>query len=258
MKIRTNLVLSVVSVLFLPTIAAAQSSSNCAGLPDHAKLKQALTDVVRGGPKANGGMANQEWAAVVNRDGIICQVVFSGPSRSSEWPGSRLIAAEKASTANAFSTNDFALSTGNLFTPAQPGQSLYGIVAPPNPAAAYAGNPEQYGQTDDPMIGKPIGGVIVFAGGLPLYTSKGELIGGLGVSGNTSCADHVVAWKTRHALGLDAVPMGVGPEQSDNLIFDIQNGNSLSGFGYPPCKGGMPSKEIIEGLNRSFPTGPKK
>lgn len=258
MRSKIKCMLIVISAVLVPGIAAAQNSSNCSGLPDHARLKQALTEVVRGGPKANGGMPNQEWAAVVNRDGVVCQVVFSGPSRSTEWPGSRLIAAEKANTANAFSTQDFALSTGNLFAAAQPGQSLYGIVSPANPAVAYAGSPEQFGQTDDPMIGKPIGGVIVFAGGLPLYTSKGEVIGGLGVSGNTSCADHVVAWKTRHSLGLDAVPMGVGPQQSDNLIFDIENGNSLSGFGYPPCKGGMPSKDIIEGLNKSFPTGPKK
>ncbi len=51
-------------------------------------------------------------------------------------------------------------------------------------------------------------------------------------------SDHVVAWKTRHALGLDAVPMDGAPGPSDNLIFDIQNGVSSSGFGHPDRKGG--------------------
>jgi hypothetical protein len=84
-----------------------------------------------------------------------------------------------------------------------------------------------------------------------------ELVGGLGVSGDTACADHVIAWKTRHSLGLDAVPMGVAPGTSDNLIFDIQNGVSSSGFGHPDCKGGNPSKSIIEQLNQKLPVGPK-
>ena len=35
-----------------------------------------------------------------------------------------------------------------------------------------------------------IGGVNVFSGGLALYDAKGVLIGGLGVSGDSSCADH--------------------------------------------------------------------
>jgi hypothetical protein len=77
------------------------------------------------------------------------------------------------------------------------------------------------------------------------------------VSGDTACADHVVAWKVRHDLRLDGVPMGPAPGQSDNLIFDIQNGLSASGFGHPECKGGLPSKEIIENLPKIDPTGPK-
>ena len=93
----------------------------------------------------------------------------------------------------------------------------------------------------------------MFGGGLPLYSNKGELVGGLGVSGDTSCTDHVVAWKTRHALGLDAVPMGVAPGPSDNLIFDIQNGVSSSGFGHPACKGGKPAEDIIQKLTQTEP-----
>jgi Haem-degrading len=99
--------------------------------------------------------------------------------------------------------------------------------------------------------------VIVFGGGLALYNEKGQIVGGLGVSGDTACADHAVAWKTRRALKLDAVPMGVAPGPSDNLIFDIQNGVSASGFGHPSCKGGQPPDEIIKDLNNKEPVGPR-
>jgi uncharacterized protein GlcG (DUF336 family) len=239
-----------------PRAIFAQENHDCSKLPDYSKLKVALTSAVKEGKGANSGLGNQEWAAVVNRDGIVCAVAFSGPNRGAEWPGSRLIAAEKASTANAFSTNDFAISTGNLYAGAQPGGSLYSIVTPPNPAVAFSGDPASFGTRNDPLVGKPIGGVIVFGGGVPLYSARGEIIGGLGVSGDTSCADHVVAWKTRHTLGLSSIPMGVAPGPSDNLIFDIQNGVSASGFGHPVCKGGQPPDDIIEKLNQNIPVGP--
>ena len=239
------------------TSAFAQSPQDCSKVPDYNSLKNALTAAVKQGSGANSGLGNQEWAAVVNRDGIVCAVVFSGPNRGAQWPGSRVIAAEKASTANAFSTNNFALATGNVYAGAQPGGPLYGIIGPPNPAVAFAGDPQQFGQQTDPMIGKAIGGVIVFGGGLALYNPKGELVGGLGVSGDTACADHVVAWKTRRALKLDTVPMGVAQGPSDNLILDFQNGVSPSGYGHPSCKGGQPADDIIKNLNTKEPVGPK-
>jgi uncharacterized protein GlcG (DUF336 family) len=237
---------SVVSIL-IPGVAHA---APCAGMPDHGKLQQVLQSVVKEGKEANSGLGNPEWAVIVDRDGIVCAVVFSGPDRSAEWPGSRLIAAE-----NALSGPNFALSTANLYTASQPGQSLFSLTssAPPNPAAAFAGPPDAFGQQNDPMVGKPIGGVIVFGGGLPLYTSKGHIVGGLGVSGDTSCADHVIAWKVRHSLGLDGVPMGVAPGQNDNMVLDIQNGQSSSGWGHPSCKGGTPPDEIIKGLPQKVP-----
>ena len=236
----------------------AQNPEDCSKVPDHNKLKEALTAAVKQGKGANGGLGNQEWGTVVNRDGIVCAVVFTGPNRGAEWPGSRIISAEKANTANAVSGDNFALSSGNLYSGAQPGGSLYSIVTGPDPATAFAGDPQKFGQPDDPLVGKPIGGVIVFGGGLALYDKKGQIVGGLGVSGDTSCADHVVAWKTRHTLGLDAVPMGVAPGPSDNLIFDIQNGVSSSGFGHPPCKGGNPSEDTIKKLTETHPAGPHR
>src|SRR5436305_9790664 len=150
-------VLTAVAFGFAPS-TYAQNPYDCSKLPDHAKLKAAVTSAVKQGKAGNGGLGNQQWGAVVNRDGIVCAVVFTGPNRAAQWPGSRLIAGEKANTANAFSTNDFALSTGNIYSAAQPGNSLYGILTGPNPAAAFAGSPNDFGQPNDPMVGKAIGG----------------------------------------------------------------------------------------------------
>src|SRR3954447_518670 len=200
-----------------PSVVSAQNPQDCSKVPDYQKLKAALTSAVKEGKGANGGLGNQEWGAVVNRDDIVCAVVFTGPNRGAEWPGSRLISVEKANTANAFSTDNFALSSGNIYSAAQPGNSLYSIVSGPDPNSAFAGDPQRFGQPDDPLVGKPIGGVIVFGGGVPLYDKNGKIVGGLGVSGDTACADHVIAWKTRQALSLNSVPMGVAPGPSDNL-----------------------------------------
>jgi uncharacterized protein GlcG (DUF336 family) len=239
--------------------AQGQPTPGCGALPDHGKLRAALQAVVKLGQDANSGMGNQQWAAVVNRDGIVCAVVFSGPERSVEWPGSRLIAAEKANTANALSGPSFALSTANVYFAAQPGQSLFGLVttAPPNPSAAFAGPPEAFGQPNDPLVGKPIGGIVVFGGGLALYDAHGKIVGGLGVSGDTACADHVIAWKVRHALNLDAVPVGPAHNATDNMILDLRGGASASGFGHPSCQGGKAPDAIIAKLPEQFPTGPK-
>lgn len=235
--------------------AVAQKPDPCSTLPNASQLKSTLTAVVKEGAGANSGLGNQEWAALVNRDGIVCAIVFSGPDRGSQWPGSRVVAAVKASTANAFSTSNFALSTANLYAGAQPGGSLYGIISPPNSAVATTGDPSAFGQANDPILGKSTGGVIVFGGGLALYDSKGKIIGGLGISGDTACADHIVAWKIRHALKLDSVPMGAAPGPSDNLILDMADGHSASGFGHPSCKGGQPPDQILKTLNDKIPVG---
>ncbi|HKP62889.1 MAG TPA: heme-binding protein [Polyangiales bacterium] len=250
-------------MLLLAAVAWSQAvkpKSGCAGLPDHARLRAAVQAVMKLGKDKTTGLGNARWAAVVNRDGLVCSVAFSGENRGDQWPGSRAIAAEKANTANALSAPAFALATGNLFAATQPGQSLYGLVAtaPPNGDAAYSGDPSRFGQADDPLVGKMIGGIVVFGGGLALYDNTGQLLGGLGVSGDTACSDHVVAWKMRHALNLDGVPAGVAPNATDNLIFDIQNGASPSGYGHPHCVGGKPSEEVIKGLPDSDPIGHKR
>jgi uncharacterized protein GlcG (DUF336 family) len=248
--------LCLLALLFLLLGILNAQNADCKALPDYGKLKDALSKAVKEGKEANSGLGNPEWGAVVNRDGVVCAVVFTGQDRSAEWPGSRLIAAEKANTANAFSGPNFALSTANVYAASQPGQSLYGInmSAPPNPNAVFAGEPKDFGQPNDPFVGKPIGGAIVFGGGLALYDAKGKIVGGLGVSGDTACADHVIAWKTRHALNLDHVPLGPAPGQNDNMILDMQGQNSASGFGHPTCKGGIGPDEIVKHLAEKIPT----
>ncbi len=150
-----------------------------------------------------------------------------------------MISAQKANTANSLSLTGLALATANLYSAVQPGGSLFGLQEsnPVNTDAAYGGNADDYGTTSDFMLGKRIGGVNVFGGGLALYDASGAIIGAVGVSGDTSCADHSIAWKVRDRLVLDYVPGGVDPvEGHDNIVYDIDgNGVSASGWGHPTC-----------------------
>lgn len=238
---------------------AAANNGNQASLPNHQELKAALKNVVTLG--GNGGFALNMWATVVNRDGEVIAVAFSGNDRGAQWPGSRVISAQKANTANAFSLPGLALSTANLYSAVQPGGSLYGLQHsnPVNTEAAYRGNASNYGQHNDPMVGAKIGGVNVFGGGLALYNAQGTLIGAIGVSGDTSCTDHIIAWKVRHALNLDNVPAGVGANNTDNIVHDFApdgqgHEKSASGWGHPTCAGAA-SVGIAAGLPATHPVG---
>jgi uncharacterized protein GlcG (DUF336 family) len=209
----------------------------CAGLPGHAALRGALAHA-RSQP--NGGFNLDMWGAVVNRDGIVCAVAYTGADRGRQWPGSRVIAAQKANTANAFSLPDLALSTANLWAAVQPGGSLYGLQQsnPVDTDAAYAAPATAFGQPGDPLVGRRMGGINVFGGGLPLYNARKELVGAIGVSGDTSCADHNIAWRTRRRLGLDWVPAGVGVNGDDNINYQgiVADPSLQSDFSHPVCK----------------------
>ena len=235
MRIEVAGALSVVLVLLV-----SMTQARAAECPiDHAQLSTALKSSVKasGGP-ANGGLENNEWASVVSRDGTVCAVVFSGSTVDDQWPGSRLISMQKANTANGFSLKNLSLSTANLFATAQPGQSLFGVIqSSPPPGEISAGETAQFGTPADPMVGKRSGGIIVFGGGLALFNDAG-IVGALGVSGDSSCADHNVAWRVRHFLGLDKVPAGVNPQRKDAIIYDLNDqGKSASGYGHPKCAG---------------------
>ena len=193
---------------------SAQSDNGCSGLPSQADLKSALAGA-RG--VANGGFNLDMWGSIVNRDGIVSAVAFTGAARGSQWPGSRVISAQKANT----------------------GGSLFGLQES-NPVAtdaAYQGPSSKFGTAGDPLVGQKVGGINVFGGGLALYNATGLLVGGIGVSGDTSCADHNIAWRTRHTLNLDFVPAGVGA-QKDNINYQglVPVPSLANDFSHPICK----------------------
>jgi len=205
------------------------------GFPDYATFQQAL---VAARNEANGGFNLDMWGTLLDRSGTVVAVAYTGEREGDQWQGSRVISAQKANTANAFSLPGLALSTANLYSATQPGGTLFGLQEsnPVDPSVAYGGKVSDYGTPKDYMVGKKIGGINVFGGGLPLYAPDGTLLGGLGVSGDASCADHNIAWKVRHRLGLDYVPAGVADGGADdNIIYDFANGVSASGFGHPEC-----------------------
>src|SRR5258706_5539259 len=219
-----------------------QQSSACASLPGFGALKNALATATAA---ETSGLNNQMWATLVDRDGVVCAVAFSGVNRAAQGPGSRVISAQKANTANAFSLDassssggsgqpkGLALSTANLYSAVQPGGSLYGLQHsnPVDTGVAYAAPSSSYGTASDPMIGHKIGGVNVFGGGLGLYARGHQLVGGVGLGRDTSCADHHISWRVRSLLGLDHLaasnPFPAVAASSahvstpDNLDFDI-------------------------------------
>jgi uncharacterized protein GlcG (DUF336 family) len=239
----------------LTAVCTATSSAWAGDLPDHGKLRSALQNVVA---EKNGGFGFNMWATVVDRDGVVQAVVFSGDERGDQWPGSRAISAQKANTANAFSLPGLALSTAQLFSAVQPGGSLYGLQHsnPVDTQVAYGGSADAIGAASDPMVGKKIGGVNVFGGGLALYDESGKLLGAIGVSGDSSCADHNIAWKVRDALDLDYIPGGVSPAGNDNIVYDIVDGVSASGWGHPSCSDA--TRELAGNLPTGHAIGKKK
>jgi uncharacterized protein GlcG (DUF336 family) len=210
--------------------------------PEFCSLSQSVVGNVLGQLSSvvtqnNGGLfsPNRMWAAVVDRKGVLCAVTNSNPDA---WPGSRAIAIAKANTANAFSNNLFALSTAMLYGPTQPGGSLYGLnnSNPFNPLF----------NAQDTGVRFADGGIITFGGGVALY-SNGQVIGGLGVSGDTSCADHAIAFRMRKQATLNGTPNDDnisyydGDPAHDNLITSSTQVDP-SQFKQPHCLGA--SKDV--------------
>jgi uncharacterized protein GlcG (DUF336 family) len=237
--------------------------NDCKNLPDYAALKSALDKAVS---DETSGLNLQMWATIVDRDGIVCAIAFSGVDRGAQWPGSRVISAQKANTANSFSLDGssnsngsgtgssplkspsgLALSTANLYSAVQPGGSLYGLQAsnPVDTENAYQGPSFRFGTAIDPLVGNKVGGVNVFGGGLALYDKGQKIVGAVGLSGDTSCADHFIAWRVRNYLKLDHLSgqfaVSGDSTRPDNIVFDITpnvnggTGVSKNGFGHPTC-----------------------
>ena len=127
-----------------------------------------------------------------------------------------------------------ALSTANLYAPTQPGGSLYSLnnsnpfnpdfLAPRSGANQFAG------------------GIITFGGGVALYQG-GQVIGGLGVSGDSSCADHAIAYRMRRLAKLTSIPGGVDPNNTDNISYTPVTTPPIAptGFQQPHC---FPGQDI--------------
>jgi len=232
-----------VAALSTPEIVPLSNSNDPCSFVSRTNLVNQLKAVVAENANDHNSLGNNMWATIVDRDGTVCEVVFSGSDRFAQWRLSRVISAQKANTASSLCLSSFAFSTANLFQPAQPDGFLFGLQHsnPVDAHQAYDGNSADWGTSKDDMKGEKIGGVNVFGGGLCLYDSSGALKGGLGVSGDTSCGDHVVAWKLRHALNWDYVPAGVhalsGGKSDDNIIFATPASGGPSGFSHPVCPG---------------------
>ncbi len=198
--------------------------SNCRDLPSRDQLKQWLRDAPGQGEAGGLFSGKMEWAAIVNRHGEICTVAVATDDPASAWPGSQAIAKAKAYTANAYSTDSLAMSTARLYTLTQPTHSLWG-VGEPNPFKVDClESPADAEKTN----GKICGGSIAFGGGVPLYRNKTR-VGGLGVSGDTACADHEIAKRIRHLANLD-------PEKgqfADDITYSSADGPSA--FTHPLC-----------------------
>jgi uncharacterized protein GlcG (DUF336 family) len=204
--------------------ATPPRSQGCADLPSAAGLKKMLQDAPAQNGDAGGlNHGKAMWGALVNRKGELCALAVSTEDAPASWPGSRAIAIAKAFTANGFSTDTVPLSTARLYTLAQPGHSLWGLASG-NPL-----NPLCLGGADDTTtgIGRVCGGTIVFGGGVPLYKGQTRL-GGLGVSGDTACADHEISKRVRQAAGL--APAGL---PSDEIVYASVDGPSP--FAHPFC-----------------------
>jgi hypothetical protein len=76
----------------------AQTSLNCPVAFD--RLRSELEDA---DDEDSTGFSNHYWAVVVNPQGTVCAVAYSGRERDSQWLLSRQIAAAKAFTANGLS-----------------------------------------------------------------------------------------------------------------------------------------------------------
>ena len=195
------------SMLAATAANAACSAVSRTAFEDAADLAATQTDAF--------GFHLPMWATMVDESGKVCHVYStdSGSANTgasagnSAWLGSRVISAQKANTANAFSIDDLSIPSGAVYVAVQPGGSLYGLQHsnPVDASKAYGGSPNTVGSNADFLKNKRIGGVNVFGGGVALYNGSGK-VGAIGASGDTSCRDHAFAYRMRANLGLDDTP----------------------------------------------------
>jgi len=201
------------------------AGGSCRDLPSADDLKKLLRQAPGEVGEAGGLFSGKmEWASIVNRQGEICATVVATEEAASAWPGSQAIAKAKAFTANAYSTDNLPMSTARLYTLTQPGHSLWGVGAPNAFNPACLESPQNAAKSD----GKICGGSIAFGGGVALYRGKTR-VGGLGISGDTACADHEIAKRIRHLAQLDP-PSG---QFADDITYSAVDGPTI--YTHPLC-----------------------
>src|SRR5688572_28729816 len=211
----------ILGVLMAAALCSATdaAAANCNDVPSASELRQAMLAAAKISNAGGLFQGARMRGAVVNRDGEICAYITTTNDPTQVWPGRQAIAKAKAYTAIAFSLDVLPLSMAQLYTFTQPGHSLWNLGQSNlwNPAATAAPG----GQGGNNQIA---GGLIFFGGGVPLYKG-GKIVGGLGISGDTSCTDHEIAKRTRNQLALNP-PGGATAD-------DIQYGSSV--FAHPKC-----------------------
>jgi uncharacterized protein GlcG (DUF336 family) len=219
------LILTASTALAQQASIGAFSNGGCQNLPSATRLRQLLLQA-QNVNKPIGGLfeGTRMWAAVVNRDGEVCAYATSTNDPTQVWPGSQAIAKSKAYTANAFSLDDLPLSTARLYTFTQPGHSLWSLGQSNLFNSQFLAAPGGQGGGRNQISG----GLIFFGGGVPLYRN-GKIVGALGVSGDTSCADHEIAKRMRDLEG--ANPAG-GP-LADDIVYSPPDAPSV--FAHPVC-----------------------
>lgn len=111
----------------------------------------------------------REKAAAMGVNAVVAVSNKAGHPVLVECMDNSFIASYDIAVNKAFTVVSLKMSTSALKSLSQPGGSLYGIQFTNN------------------------GKIVIFGGGEPLYNKKGEIIGGLGVSGGTEEQDTALA-----------------------------------------------------------------
>ena len=241
----TKLVAGAVCGALMATLIAsrgavsAQSGNGCSNLPSQSDLRAALS-AARG--VGNGGFDLDMWGTLVNRDGIVCAVAFTGADRGDPMAGQpRDLGAEGEHRERVQPAGPRALHR----------QPLCGRAArrqPVRPAGQQSGR-HRRGVRRHPANVRHSRTIRWSAARSAASTSSAAAwrcttrrtswSAAIGVSGDTSCADHNIAWRTRHALNLDYVPGGVGAggARRQHQLSGVGAVPSLANdFSHPICK----------------------
>jgi uncharacterized protein GlcG (DUF336 family) len=250
------MVKSVVLIVLLVCMATSVfAAPDCKNLPSDSQLRsamQASASSTSCTTNCVGGLfqGQRMWGAIVNRDGEICAFTTTTADPTQVWPGSQAIAKAKAYTANAFSLDSLPLSTANLYTFTQPGHSLWSLGQSNLWNPKFTEPPDAEGKGGKGGNKDIAGGLIFFGGGVPLY-KDGKIVGGLGISGDTSCADHEIAKRTRNNLSLNP-PAGA---TADDIVYSPPDAASV--FAHPQCPNTWRNGTKLQNEKpESYPPGP--